>query len=103
MREEHGWVVVAPRGEIDLLTAPEVRDALVAAPGPRVALDLRGVGFLDTSGLRVILEHDRRADETGVAFAVLRGSDAVTRLLRVAGLYDLLTICDTLGPDGAGA
>ena len=60
MREEHGWVVVAPRGEIDLLTAPEVRDALVAAPGPRVALDLRGVGFLDTSGLRVILENDRR-------------------------------------------
>jgi anti-sigma B factor antagonist len=79
--------VVSPCGEIDIATAPEVRDAMLATMGERrLVLDLRGVAFMDTSGLQLLVSEHRRARQRGGAFAIVAGPPRVQRLLDVAGL-----------------
>ncbi len=89
-------VVVTPEGEIDLATMDAVRDELMAARGEaqRVVLDLRRVEFLDSCGLRLIVEAQRDADQEGWTFVVVRAREPVQRLLDVAGLSSRLTLVD---------
>ena len=78
--------VVSPRGEIDIASAPKVHSALDAARGTEaLVLDLRGVEFIDTSGLRLIFAERQSASEHGYEFAVVRGPSQVQRLLEIAG------------------
>ena len=78
--------VVSPHGEIDIATAAQVRDALEQARGGRALIfDLRGVDFIDTSGLRLIIAERQRAEHDGYGFAVVRGSGQVQKLLAIAG------------------
>lgn len=83
--------VVAPRGELDVATQGELRAALErqAARGA-VTLDLSGLLFLDSSGLRLILETAAAAQRDGFAFAVLPGSPSVQRLFEIAGVIELV-------------
>ncbi len=89
-------VVVAAAGEIDLATIDAVREELTAArtEAARVVLDLREVEFLDSCGLRLIVEADRDAEKEGWTFVVVRPRDQVQRLLDVAGLSARLTVVD---------
>jgi anti-anti-sigma factor len=82
---------VAPRGELDIATQGELRAALErqAAQGA-VTLDLSGLRFMDTSGLRLILETAEAARREGFAFAVLPGGPAIQRLFEVAGVVELV-------------
>jgi anti-sigma B factor antagonist len=83
--------VVAPRGELDIATQAELRETLErhAAQGA-VTLDLAGLRFMDTSGLRLILETAEAARRDGFVFAVLPGPPAVQRLFEVAGVTELV-------------
>ena len=83
--------VVAPRGELDMTTQGDLRAALErqAARGA-VTLDLSGLSFLDTSGLRLILETAEASRRDGFTFTVLPGSPAVQRLFDVAGVTELV-------------
>ncbi|MEA2493297.1 MAG: hypothetical protein QOJ29_1208 [Thermoleophilaceae bacterium] len=89
-------LLVAPRGEIDLATVDLVREALEREhqAGEDVVLDLRGVGFLDTSGLRFVLEVNERAGRDGFTFRVVRGPTAVQRVFEVSGLEPRLPFVD---------
>ena len=79
--------VVAPSGAIDIATAPAVRRALIATVGGRrLVLDLRGVEFMDSSGLQLLVQEHRRARERGGTFAITQGCTQVQRLLDLAGL-----------------
>ena len=66
--------VVTPHGELDLATQGELRDVLGehAARGG-MTLDLSGLRFMDTSGLRLVLETAEAARRDGFRFAVLPG------------------------------
>ena len=83
--------VVTPHGELDLATQGELRDVLTehAARGG-MTLDLSGLRFMDTSGLRLVLETAEAARRDGFRFAVLPGRDSVQRLFEVAGVTDLV-------------
>jgi anti-anti-sigma factor len=85
--------VVRPRGELDLATAGELRDALAAVDGP-LTLDLSALRFVDTSGLRLVLEVTDQARRGGRAFAVVPGVPAVQRLFEVAGVTELVPFTD---------
>jgi anti-anti-sigma factor len=88
---DNGRVVVIPRGELDLATQGELRGALgVARSSGDVVLDLGELRFLDTSGLRLILEIAEASRRDGFRFTVLRGSAAVQRLFEVAGVEELV-------------
>jgi anti-anti-sigma factor len=91
-------VVVAPVGEIDLATVDELAQALDAAreEAGSVVLDLREVTFMDSAGLRLVLE----ASLAGGAFAVVRGPREVQRIFDLVGLDERrLTMLDQ-PPDG---
>jgi anti-anti-sigma factor len=83
--------VVAPRGELDVATQAELRAALrQQAERGAVTLDLSGLRFMDTSGLRLILETAEAARRGEFTFAVLPGSPVVQRLFEVAGVTELV-------------
>jgi anti-anti-sigma factor len=89
-------LVVAPRGEIDLATVDLVREAVEREhqPGEAIVLDLREVGFMDTSGLRYVLELTERAEQDGFGLRLVRGPSAVQRVFEVSGLEARLPFVD---------
>jgi len=83
-------------GELDLATAPalatELADALDATDD--VEVDLEGVTFIDSSGLRALVDAMRSTTD-GKRFAVVRASSAVVRVLELTGLTDHLGLSPT--------
>lgn len=85
------------QGELDLATAPELRDHLshLYAQGTRqFVLDSSGVSFVDSVGLSVILALYRRCREEDGGLVIKSPSRVMHRTLEVAGLYDVLDIVD---------
>jgi anti-sigma B factor antagonist len=103
-RLEAGVAVVAPEGEIDLRTADAVRAELDAgrAEAPCLVLDLREVTFMDSSGIRLLIEAQLTAERDGFDFAVVRGPGQVQRLFELAGLEGRLPIVDDPSQAGRG-
>jgi anti-sigma B factor antagonist len=94
--------VVAPRGELDIATQGELRAVLEQqAERGAVTLDLSGLSFMDTSGLRLILETAESSRRGEFAFAVLPGSPRVQRLFDVAGVTELVPFRD--GEEGGAS
>ena len=98
--EEHnegGATIVAASGELDLRTSPgleERLDSVFKTDAALVILDLRGIEFMDSTGLRVLLTAHQRAHDTGKRFGLVRGAEQVERVLRLTGVRDLLTVVD---------
>jgi anti-sigma B factor antagonist len=93
--------VVAPTGELDLAGAMVLEaelDRLAADPGlAGVVVDLRGLDFMDSSGLRLVVLADMRAREEGRRFALIRGGDTVHRVFEITRMSDRLQFVD--GPE----
>jgi anti-anti-sigma factor len=89
-------LLVSPQGEIDLATVDLVRAAIASGhqPGQTLVVDLRAVGFMDTSGLRLVLELTERAARDGFSLRVVRGPSAVQRVFEVSGLAPKLPFVD---------
>ena len=98
VEEGAGGTTVRPRGELDMATQGELRAVLEQHAAGPVTLDLGALQFLDTSGLRLILETAETARRTGASFVVLRGGPAVMRLFDVAGVTELLPFADRGAP-----
>jgi anti-anti-sigma factor len=90
-------VRVSLSGELDIASAPQLEDQLgqVEAAGPAaIVLDLRGLEFMDSTGLRTIVGADTRAREQGRRLAIVRGPEAVQRIFTVTKLDERLDIVD---------
>jgi anti-sigma B factor antagonist len=84
--------VLAVSGELDLATVDDVRARLDALQSERraVLLDLDGLEFMDSTGIRLVLQAAQDADRTGWDFSVTRGSRAVRRVFEAASIHDRL-------------
>jgi anti-anti-sigma factor len=85
--------VVVPEGEIDLATIDQLQNALDAAAGTgvtEVLLDLRSVTFIDSAGVRLMLE----AMRTLPSFGVVPGGPEVNRVFKLVGLEERVRIVD---------
>ena len=83
---------VVPQGELDLATAPELEDVLIAQSGP-VVVDLREVSFADATALHALMRADERSRQNGMNVAFVAGH-AVQRLIDAIGLSDPLTLIE---------
>jgi anti-sigma B factor antagonist len=82
---------IAASGEIDVHTAPRLAAAIDAA-GTTVRLDLSQIEFVDSSGLRVLIEAHQRVSEAGGQLTIVSPSSAVQRLFEISGVNDYLTV-----------
>ena len=92
-------VVVIVQGELDVASSPRLVDAVVELGGAgggdgAVVIDMAGVGFMDSSGLRALLDCERSCRDGGRRFALARPSDTVRRVLELVDLLDTLTVLD---------
>ena len=91
---ENGVLTVTLYGELDHHGAFEVRsgiDAAIDSEHPqKVVLRLSEVHFCDSSGLGLLMGRYRKALLAGVPLAVLDPSEAVARIMRLAGLDKLI-------------
>ena len=75
-------------GELDRATVPVLDDHLAElrdAGFRRLILDLRGLDFIDSTGLRLILDYDSQARNDGSSIALIRGPSAVQRIFELTG------------------
>jgi anti-sigma B factor antagonist len=89
-----GAVVLRLHGELDLASADQVAqrlDALAQSDEP-VVLDVDGLSFMDSSGLRVVLQAAETSRTTGWRFGLTAGSEQVRNLFASAGVTDRLPI-----------
>ena len=77
-------------GELDMATDAALRASLAAATSRRVDLDLSGVSFIGCTTLRVLLHAAATRAELGGCISICDASDAVRRLLDIAGMDRLL-------------
>jgi anti-sigma B factor antagonist len=87
-------------GELDLAYGPTVNAAVEHALARRpaaFAADLRGVTFMDSSGIHTLISAERRCRLAGVRFFLIRGSAAIDVLLTMVGLDRLFEILS--GPE----
>ncbi|MDP9294712.1 MAG: STAS domain-containing protein [Actinomycetota bacterium] len=90
-------VRIIPVGDLDLATAGNLRDEIERLHGAgfnRLVLDLRQVRFMDSTGLRLILEVDVQSRGDGWDFSLVRGPDAVQRLFELTNLTGRLDFVD---------
>lgn len=93
------WSVVEVRpgefqvcGEIDAYSAPALAARLGTYEASTLVLDLGGVTFIDSSGLRVVVNLHQRGLTGGPELVIKDPSRAVVRLFEIAGLTDVLAV-----------
>jgi anti-anti-sigma factor len=100
IRRERGARIhrLVPIGELDIATAPILEQAFDVACDDAhsdtvMVVDLRELGFIDSSGINALLRIAKRAPDQ---LRVINGSPAVERLFNISGVRPLLPI---ISPD----
>jgi anti-sigma B factor antagonist len=94
MEEESAetWTI-SVHGDLDIRSAPELCSHLGAHRGCRLVVDLDGVGFCDSTGLRALLGEARETEFAGGSLRIVAAPrSAVRRLLEMTGLTDMLRV-----------
>ena len=95
-RDEHRLAII-PIGELDMSTAANLDDAVRAAEAtdaPRIVIDLSEVTFMDSTGLKVLLEAGARARANSNRLRLIRGSRRVQRVFELTNTEDVLPFLD---------
>ena len=97
--ETPGSTVIAVSGEIDVYTAPKLREKLVSlaeSGSSHLIVDMEGVEFLDSTGLGVLVGGLKRvrAHEGWIDLVCTQGR--ILRIFRITGLNKVFNIYDTV-------
>ena len=86
--DDRGTPVLALSGELDMATSPPVAQRLseLVAGGTDVIIDVRDLGFIDSSGLSALIAARQRSNNRGTKLTLRGPSRAVTRVLAITGL-----------------
>ena len=97
---ERGALTLEVCGEVDVINADTLDAELARAEcsdADRIVLDLSGVGFIDSSGLRVLLLATQRSARGPDRLGIIRGTGQVSRVLAMTGIDESLKLLDS-GP-----
>ena len=99
-----GGVIIAVAGELDLLTADELTEALATevARQALVVVDLTAVNFLSSSGLAALALAHRAAVEAGHVLRLVAGNRVTLRPIQITGLADEIGVFASLPDAVAG-
>jgi anti-anti-sigma factor len=83
--------IVQPRGDLDLATVDDLRTALNGIDGAgRLVLDLRGLAFIDSSGLQLLVALHHQAQRDELELSVIAPTGAANRAIELCGLDETL-------------
>ncbi len=91
--------VLAVHGEVDVYTAPRLREKLVelvAQGNYRIVVDLDGVDFLDSTGLGVLVGGLKRLRTHGGDMALVCTHQRILKVFEITGLTKVFSIHDSL-------
>lgn len=94
--------VVTVRGEIDMYTAPQLREYLTELLGDGVtdlAIDVNGVDFCDSTGLGVFIGTLRRLREVGGSMVIVCAREQMLKIFQLTGLHKVFDIKPQLPED----
>lgn len=94
-----GWTVVAASGEIDVATAPVLRDRLtelVEAGSTRLIVDLEDVDFIDSTGLGVLVGAVRRTRADAGDLRLVCTNTRILKVFEATGLHEVFMIGSTV-------
>lgn len=92
---EGGKTLVTIEGDFDLQVAEQVAEELrsvESAEPEMLVLDLKGLTFLDSSGMGVIAAAQTRSSAAGRRFAIVSPRPGVVRAFKISGLADVVTM-----------
>lgn len=90
-----GTTIVRIRGEVDLYTAPKLRERLdeaVQGSKPEIVVDLGNLDFIDSTGLGVLVGALKQARAAGGDVSLRNPSRSTHKILEIAGLTELFTV-----------
>src|SRR5215213_8723161 len=93
--EEGGELHVSLDGELDISNVERFEQELMGLEQPRpqlIVLDLRGVRFIDSTGLSLLLNADARARRQDRHVTIISGSGAAKRIMRTVALDQILDV-----------
>jgi len=94
-----GRDVLAVAGELDMASAPVLRDAIdsvLAAGESHLILDLSGVGFLDSAGLRVLVTAHRALTDQRGGLRIVCNTERVREVFRISNLDEVFVVFDSV-------
>jgi anti-sigma B factor antagonist len=97
--ERDGVAILSLRGEIDVYTAPRMRQAivdLVDAGSLNIVVDMQNVDFLDSTGLGVLVEGLKRVRTRGGNLSIVITQDKILKIFDITGLNKAFPIHSTL-------
>lgn len=97
---ESGTASIALHGELDLASAPQLEERLrsIEEQRPRrVVVDLGGLAFIDSTGLRLLLQANARSGERECEFVLRPGDESVQRVFHLTGALEVLRFEDVSG------
>ncbi|GAA1914033.1 anti-sigma factor antagonist BldG [Nocardioides lentus] len=97
-RDLDGRAVVVVSGEVDVYTAPRLRDCLtelVSAGHRRLVVDMTGVEFLDSTGLGVLVGGLKKVRAEDGSLELVCSSARLLRIFSITGLASVFTIHDS--------
>jgi len=103
--EEGGRTVVQVGGEIDVYTAPVLRERLAAlheSGQHDLVVDLRAVRFMDSTGLGVLVGVLKRVRLAGGSLSLVIDSERILKVFRITALTQIFDIFDSVGDALAG-
>ena len=89
-RTEGEAAVIALTGELDLAGAAALQQEVALVDAKAAVLDLRGLEFMDSSGLRAIVLCAQRAQDAGRRFALIPGAAQVMRVFDITRMSERL-------------
>ena len=97
-RDAGGKTIVAVGGEIDVYTAPKLRDKITELVGDghhNLVIDMENVDFLDSTGLGVLVGGLKKVRAHDGTMELICSQDRLLKIFRITGLAKVFTIHDS--------
>jgi anti-anti-sigma factor len=87
-----GMMIVAVVGKLDTRTTPDFQKTCADLPDTPTILDLSGLDYLSSSGLRALLELKRSFSRKGTSVVIAGSRGLVDKVIRVSGFEQIFSL-----------